>query len=385
MGVRLTGIRGTAPLFLQVKHTKVAYSEPGGGRRHRRLASGRKGGQAGGIVLLIASIHFRSYRVLGRTTLPLGRFNLILGPNGSGKSTAVNALLALRGLVADRDGAGAGMTPPRPGEACEAHLAVAFSNPFSEYSASVDCVQGERWGALAFSRDGQPTRAVPEALLKALAGVRRLALDAAALSRPCPDLSGWTMEADGTGFPAILGRLSVENPDRWAELVEAFSQLMPEFAALTPRRSDEGVWSFTATTADGLELAAGDLSQGTLVALALHALAFLPKRPSLLCLEELERGIHPRLLREIRDSLYRLCYPEDHGDEAEPVQIVATTHSPYLLDLFSDHPEEVVLTVKEGTKATFQRLIDLPDLDEMLETGNLGDLWYSGVIGGVPY
>ena len=334
---------------------------------------------------MIASIEFRSFRVLGKTSLPLGRFNLILGPNGSGKSTAVKALLALRGLVADRGRTGAGTNPPRPGEACEAHLALSFSDPFSGYTASVDCVQGERWRALEFFRNGESVETVPEGLLAGLSGVRSLALEAAALSRPCPPGSGWAMGTDGAGFPALLGRLSEEDPVRWTELVEAFSQLMPEFTSLTTNRPDHGDWSFTATTADGLELAAGDLSQGTLVALALHALAFLPERPSLLCLEELERGIHPRLLREVRDSLYRLCYPEDSGDEAAPVQIVATTHSPYLLDLFADHPEEVILTVKEGGSASFKRLIDLPDLAELLETGNLGDLWYSGVIGGVPY
>jgi predicted ATPase len=160
---------------------------------------------------------------------------------------------------------------------------------------------------------------------------------------------------------------------------------MPEFTRLTPVLSAEGTWSFTATNKTGLEMPAERLSQGTLVALAIHALAFLPDRPTLLCLEELERGIHPRLLREVHDSLYRLCYPEDGDRTIPPVQVLATTHSPYLLDLFSDHPEEVVLSIKEGSTARFQNLSDLPDLDELMKSASLGDLWYSGVIGGVPY
>jgi hypothetical protein len=63
---------------------------------------------------------------------------------------------------------------------------------------------------------------------------------------------------------------------------------------------------------------------------------------------------------------------------------VVTTHSPYLLDLFADNPEDVVLAAKKGESAHFQKLSDLPELTEMLAAGRLGDLWYSGILGGVP-
>jgi predicted ATPase len=114
------------------------------------------------------------------------------------------------------------------------------------------------------------------------------------------------------------------------------------------------------------------------------ALAFDPEPPAILCIEEIDRGIHPRLLREVRDALYRLSYPQSFGLSQRPVQIVATTHSPYLLDLFRDHPEEVVLANKRGTEAQFQRLADRPDIAELLREGSLGDMWFSGILGGVP-
>jgi len=67
-----------------------------------------------------------------------------------------------------------------------------------------------------------------------------------------------------------------------------------------------------------------------------------------------------------------------------PTQVIVTTHSPYLLDLFRDHPEEVIVTQKRGREAHFERLSDRPDLPQLLEEGALGDLWFSGIIGGVP-
>ena len=38
-----------------------------------------------------------------------------------------------------------------------------------------------------------------------------------------------------------------------------------------------------------------------------------------------------------------------NGEKRPPIQVIATTHSPYLLDLYRDHPEEVVLAqILEG-------------------------------------
>src|SRR6185369_6366073 len=46
--------------------------------------------------LSIQSIAFSNFKALVQTTLPLGRFTLIVGPNGSGKSTALQAIQLLK-------------------------------------------------------------------------------------------------------------------------------------------------------------------------------------------------------------------------------------------------------------------------------------------------
>ena len=66
------------------------------------------------------------------------------------------------------------------------------------------------------------------------------------------------------------------------------------------------------------------------------------------------------------------------------MQVIATTHSPYLLDLFREHPEEIVLANKQGNAATFERLSERADILELMKETNLGDLWYTGILGGVP-
>jgi len=132
---------------------------------------------------------------------------------------------------------------------------------------------------------------------------------------------------------------------------------------------------------EGAVLPASELSQGTLYLLGLLALAFDPRPPRLLCIEEIDRGLHPRTLRQVRDLLYRLAYPVDGR---EPVQVLTTSHSPYFIDLFRDHPEEVIISQKVGRAARFERLSDRPDLPELLQEGSLGDMWFSGILGGVP-
>ena len=84
------------------------------------------------------------------------------------------------------------------------------------------------------------------------------------------------------------------------------------------------------------------------------------------------------------DALYRLAYPEGSGEKREPVQVIATTHNPYFLDLFREHPEEIVIAEKVGLEAKFSRLSDRKDLEEILADAPLSEVWYSGVLGGVP-
>ena len=132
------------------------------------------------------------------------------------------------------------------------------------------------------------------------------------------------------------------------------------------------------------KIKAKDLSDGTRIALAYLTLAYLPNPPKIVAFEEPERGIHPRLLRRIQDAMYRLAYPEGYGENREPIQVIATTHSPYLLDLYKDHPEEIVIASKDENGVHFERLVDKPHYEDVIQDAPLGEVWYSGVLGGVP-
>jgi predicted ATPase len=137
--------------------------------------------------------------------------------------------------------------------------------------------------------------------------------------------------------------------------------------------------------ASGKVISAPLVSQGTLLSLALLTIVHQPNPAVIIGLEEPDRGLHPRLLRELRDALYRLSFPGDFGIKRNPVQVVVTTHSPFFLDLIKEHPEQVIIAEKlaDGT-ATFKNLSDDKEIKEIIGDAPLGEVWYSGILGGVP-
>ena len=190
---------------------------------------------------------------------------------------------------------------------------------------------------------------------------------------------------NGGSLAGVLDRLRDDEPERFQELNQELGRWLPEFDQVLFETPSTGQRAISLRTREGNhKIRASDLSQGTLLALAMLTLAYLPTPPPLIGFEEPDRGIHPRLLRDVRDALYRLAYPEQFGDDRDPVQVIATTHSPYFVDLFRDHPEEIVIAEKIGHEARFVPLTDLPNIDEILRDAHLGDAWYSGILGGVP-
>ncbi|QKZ11264.1 AAA family ATPase [Spirosoma sp. KUDC1026] len=134
---------------------------------------------------------------------------------------------------------------------------------------------------------------------------------------------------------------------------------------------------------------ADELSEGTLYFLALLSIVNQPKPPKLLLLEEPEKGIHPRRIREVMDLIFRLAEEKD-------VQIILTTHNEHVLDDFTTRPEAVFVFDKNEDGATcvknLQRNIIEPfneynqsiGLDDIDLTSNLSENWIYGLLGGVP-
>ncbi len=134
---------------------------------------------------------------------------------------------------------------------------------------------------------------------------------------------------------------------------------------------------------------ADELSEGTLYFLALLCIINQPNPPKLLLLEEPEKGIHPRRIFEVIQFIFRLAEEKD-------IQVIMTTHSPTVVDMFKDMPESVFIFDKDDEGATHIKnlLHDViePETIKSKELGvepphytdSLGDAWTVGFLGGVP-
>lgn len=333
---------------------------------------------------MISAVHFRNFKALRSAAVQLGPFNLFIGPNGSGKTSLIQALLRLRTLAAlpvvhAHDVAGQRPDGPR----IEFH----FTPPFQEVRVTLGCNSDELVCNLlvvdhppGIAGEGQWAE-----LRVRLQGIRAYLFDHYAMALPAKRAEGAELSSNGGNLAAVLAARRESSPAAWLALVADFCRILPEFEAIDFRDVGDDRVELGARLAggDGL-ITADNLSQGTLYLLATLSLAHVAAPPTVVCLEEADRGVHPRMLPEVRDALYRLSHPQDAGLDRAPAQVITTTHSPYLLDLFKDHPEEVVLAHKHGKEASFTRLSEREDLRDLLKESHLGDLWYSGVLGGVP-
>ncbi len=167
----------------------------------------------------------------------------------------------------------------------------------------------------------------------------------------------------------ILNKISTQ-PALKKKLVEKLQLLYPRF-------EDYGVIVEGGTvqiffTEKEYHIPATRLSDGTLRYLSLLAILYSPSKPSLLCLEEPELGLHPDILPTIAEILKEV---------SQETQIVVTTHSDIIIDTLSLTPEDVIVCENSDGYTVMQRL-DKDDLSEWLERYSLGELWSKGEIGG---
>lgn len=331
---------------------------------------------------MIKSIYFQNFKALRDTTLPLGRFTLIVGPNGSGKSTVMQALrfAANPGQYEYHELLTAGVERSLNNE-----VRVAIDWVFDGVELRTESGISEKT-----QYQNIPTPSPPGGFSnppwKPLHSFRVFSFDAKAIATEVETAPRPRLGSDGSDLAAVLDALRDTHPERFEYLNNEFHRWLPEFDRILFDIPDKGKKTFLVRTSKGHHrLRAEDLSQGVLFALAFLAVAYLPEPPSIVGFEEPDRGIHPRLLVDIRDAMNRLAFPENYGEKRNPVQVIATTHSPYLLDLYKEHPEQIVIAHKDDQGVHFQRLSDQPHLGEILDEGApLGEIWFSGILGGVP-
>ncbi len=193
------------------------------------------------------------------------------------------------------------------------------------------------------------------------------------------------MEPSGFGLAVCLDDVLGDDRERFANLESRFRGLFPEIKQiklrgepaffLTDKKTADAP-IFTPAAGKGLhfELANGGLvpasqmSDGVLLVLAYLAILKSPQAPRVLLIEEPENGVHPKRLNDVMLILRELIKEQDH------TQVILTTHSPYMVNLFK--PEEVTLCTKGNDGAiSVRRLSESKIVRQQVDTFTLGEIW----------
>jgi predicted ATPase len=133
--------------------------------------------------------------------------------------------------------------------------------------------------------------------------------------------------------------------------------LVPEVEWLTLIATNDGKWLPWVKESGIKDLVPfEELSAGSRKILALVTILHQPNRPDLILFEDIERDIHPRSLKPLVEAMRRIS--KEHG-----VQIIMTTHSPYVLDCFQEKEFWGDVVIVEKTDGVSR----LTNADERLE------------------
>ncbi|KJU86596.1 ATPase [Candidatus Magnetobacterium bavaricum] len=128
------------------------------------------------------------------------------------------------------------------------------------------------------------------------------------------------------------------------------------------------------------QLALHELSDGTIRMLCWVAVLCHPDPSPIICIDEPEVGLHPEWINILAD-LIKVAV------QRGKTQVLLATHSPDLLDCFSDSAKDVIVTeIDDENNAVFRRL-DPEELQPWLERYRLGEMYRKRktVIGGWSY
>ncbi|MBI5722324.1 MAG: AAA family ATPase [Planctomycetes bacterium] len=188
----------------------------------------------------------------------------------------------------------------------------------------------------------------------------------------------------GEHLASVIGKMRDKHPDEYKRLIDRLKNIFPNMSNLSVFGKGWG-WRFIQLHERGnlkdVVFNSQHVSDGILRMIAIVSLLYLDKVPSVLMLEEPENGMHPQLVRSVVQILREIT----HRKSPNQCQVFFSTHSPYILDEFLDHPSEVYcldrISPQSGT--TIARLGDNKELVEMQKKMeySLGEAWFNGLFG----
>ena len=363
----------------------------------------------------LLKLHAERYRSIRAAEIEFGNLDLFIGANASGKSTILDALRFLQEGVQARDfrnpvstRGGIVHLASKGEEAREIGLIVRVEDEVGgnvyEWSVRLvrnghafyvvehveqvdsglppvrllDAKRGKGWwrfGHKGMAKLGQEPTACALAAASADASFPARAIaefvsrwgffdpNPFLLRRDWASLDPVRFDPYGRNLAETLHSLMISSPHLFSQIIEATRSIVG-LPSHIQTREIEGRFYFVQNE-PGLQYPVHQMgvSSGTLRMLALMTALYGHPEARLLGIEEPENYVHPAALSSLVEHLL---------DARERVQIMLTTHSPMLLDLFDDPAAVRVVSRGDGVGTTVEKQKNADDVRRALEASGFG-------------
>ncbi len=356
---------------------------------------------------MIHSVEIENFKNIRHQKIDLERLTVFVGPNGCGKTSVLQAIHRAMQAVATTDSRHHQWWKDRPGpwplsldwirtrgtsgelkfriEATSGECDVVF-RPLEPELKSV--TENRSWSPEVNIRRRQAGTDFSISLARLLA----VRFDASKLSSPSySDRSTPLLNENGKGLPSVLAFMALNDPDGFETLVDEFRTLIPQvrrlrFTKMPVEREETELVRFGNESIErkivrefqgdailidyqnAKGVLAQTVSEGTMLLLGLLTVLLGPNAPDVLLLDDIEHGLHPLAQKTLIETLSTIL------DRFPNLQILATAHSPYLLD--SLKPEQVrLMTIGADGYSVYGKLTDHPDFERWKDEMAPGELW----------
>jgi predicted ATPase len=265
-------------------------------------------------------------------------------------------------------------------------FSVDATPPFG-YPPSPELMQNSQW----MYRRGVSGASFPDVTEPARRMVF-LRLNAAAMAKPSYSQNNPPrVKYSGAGLASVLAYMTLNDPQGFEDLVAVARTLIPRlrrvrFRKATVYQTESELVRFGRDTVQRISrrpyqgelilfdfehaenISAGTASEGTMLMLGLLTVLLGPSRPRILLLDDLEQGLHPLAQKQVVGVIEQILqkYPD--------LQILATAHSPYLLNYLSPEQVRIMATGADGYSRC-GRLTDHPKFATWKEEMAPGEMW----------
>ena len=349
---------------------------------------------------MISEVSIKNFKSLRDVRVKLERFTVFVGANGGGKTSVLEAIHnAVRAATGDSQKV---FARERHGDWIYTRGGVGDLSIRCETAGGAFAVEAtppagfppppQLLGKCRWDYRVTPTGPALATALESVAGLVSLRLNATALVQPSySGVAPPRMDSTGAGLASVLASMALTDPGGFEHLVEVARSLIPRlrrvrFRKATVRKTERELVQFGARAVENRRTRSfnGEMvlldfehaenvpalaaSEGTMLVLGLLTVLLGPARPRVVLIDDLEHGLHPLAQEQLVEVI------KATQGQFPDLQLIATAHSPYLLNSVQPEQVRVVATGADGSTRC-GLLIDHPEFSTWRNEFAPGEMW----------